>query len=251
VVALNTQSRFPKSGNLGAVGCALLMALSAVAMTGCGGGGDDAVSQAAASNAEAPPVTSPPATTPDPTPPASSTENQKPTISGSAPTAVTANSAYSFVPKAVDADGDSLTFSIQNKPSWASFSTATGKLSGTPGAAEVGTYSNIAISVSDGKASSAMSFSISVTAIATGRVTLQWAPPTENTDNTALTDLAGYKIHYGTNPSALSQTVSLDNSGLTAYVVENLSPGTWYFAITAVTAAGTESNYSNVANKTI
>lgn len=175
-----------------------------------------------------------------------------PTISGSAPTAVNANSAYSFVPNASDADGDSLTFSIQNKPSWATFSTTTGKLSGTPGAAEVGTYPNIAIGVSDGKASSAMgSFSISVTAISNGRATLLWTPPTENTDGTVLTDLSGYQIHYGTSPSALTQTITIDNSGLTTYVVENLSPATWYFAITAVTTAGAQSSYSNVASKTI
>ena len=59
-------------------------------------------------------------------------------------------SAYNFQPKASDPDGNTLTFSIQNKPSWLVFNTTTGKLSGTPSSADVGTYSNIVISVSDG-----------------------------------------------------------------------------------------------------
>lgn len=163
-----------------------------------------------------------------------------------------ADSEYNFVPDAIDADDDALTFSIQNKPSWANFTAATGELSGTPGAGDVGTYSNIAISVSDGKAGSTMSsFSIAVTATSNGRATLSWSAPTENTDGTQLTDLSGYMIRYGTNPSELTRTVSIDNSGVTTYVVEDLSPATWYFAITAKNAAGVESGYSNVANKTI
>src|SRR5690606_18051920 len=65
-----------------------------------------------------------------------------------------------------DADGDKLTFSISNRPSWASFDSATGRLSGTPGAADVRTYSNIVISVSDGEASAALpGFSIVVQAV--------------------------------------------------------------------------------------
>ncbi len=93
---------------------------------------------------------------PAPTPPTGSS-NHAPTISGTAPPAVNAASAYSFVPTAADADGDTLAFSIQNKPAWATFNTSTGRLSGTPAAADVGTYSNIAISVSDGQASTALS----------------------------------------------------------------------------------------------
>ena len=56
-------------------------------------------------------------------------------------------------PVATDADKDRLTFSIVNKPSWASFDTYNGYLDGIPGSAGVGTYSNIVISVSDGKTS--------------------------------------------------------------------------------------------------
>ena len=44
-----------------------------------------------------------------------------------------------------DADNDPLTYSIANLPSWATFSTSTGRLTGTPAASNVGTYANIMI----------------------------------------------------------------------------------------------------------
>lgn len=90
--------------------------------------------------------------------------NRVPTISGTPPSSVAAGQAYSFTPTAADADGDALTFSIQNKPSWASLNTSTGALTGTPTVANT-THSNIRITVSDGKSSaSTNTFSITVTA---------------------------------------------------------------------------------------
>ena len=71
------------------------------------------------------------------------------------------------------------------------------------------------------------------------------------TDGSTLTDLAGYRIRYGTSASALTQTIAIDNASVTTYVVEDLAPATWYFAVTAVNSTGSESTYSNVANKTI
>jgi hypothetical protein len=165
---------------------------------------------------------------------------------------VSAGSTYAFTPTATDADGDTLAFSIQNKPSWATFSTATGKLSGTPSLAAVGTYSNIGISVSDGKATTALSkFAVVVNGISDNRVTLSWTPPTENTDGTPLTNLSGYKIYYGTSAAALTNSITVSTAGVSMHVVEDLTPATWYFAITAMTASGEESNFSNVAYKKI
>ena len=76
--------------------------------------------------------------------------NTAPTISGSPATTAYVGTAYSFQPSAKDADGNTLSYVIYNKPSWATFSKTTGKLSGTPTAA--GTYRAIAIGVTDGKA---------------------------------------------------------------------------------------------------
>ena len=74
---------------------------------------------------------------------------------------------------------------------------------------------------------------------------------TQNTNGTVLTNLAGYKLHYGTSPSAMNTIVVLSNPSLTTYLVTNLSTGTWYFGVTAYTSAGSESSLSNIGAKTI
>ncbi|MBB1420121.1 tandem-95 repeat protein, partial [Pseudoalteromonas sp. SG44-1] len=79
-----------------------------------------------------------------------SSVNDVPVISGSPTVSVSEKIAYSFAPTATDTEGDNLTFSISNKPSWLSFDSSTGLLSGTAGNSDVGVYSNIVISVSDG-----------------------------------------------------------------------------------------------------
>jgi len=178
--------------------------------------------------------------------------NKVPTISGTPQTTVNAGSAYAFRPTAADADGDTLTFSIANKPAWAAFNTATGQLSGTPASASAGTYSNIVIKVSDGKASVALAtFAITVRDSQIGAVELTWEPPTTNTDGSALTNLAGYRIVYGATPTHLTQTIQVASAGMSSYVVENLAPGTYYFALRAYTTKGAESADSNVVTKVV
>ena len=183
----------------------------------------------------------------------SSTANSAPTISGSPATSVSAGQAYNFQPSATDADGDVLTFSIQNRPSWATFSPTTGRLSGTPTASHAGTYGNIVISVSDGKATRSLgAFSISVqSASGTGSVTLSWTAPTKNTDGTALTNLAGYRVHYGTSAGNYTHSVQLPNKSLTSVVIEDLTPARWYFAVQAYNTSGVESTFSGSVSKLI
>jgi hypothetical protein len=84
-----------------------------------------------------------------------------------------------------------------------------------------------------------------------GNVTLNWQPPTQNTDGTPLTNLAGYDIHYGTASGKYTQTVTIDNPGIATYVVGNLSPGTYYFSVTAVNSQGTESPLSSEVSTTV
>jgi hypothetical protein len=183
----------------------------------------------------------------------SSTGNTAPTISGTPPTSATIGSTYAFTPTAKDANGDPLTFSISNKPAWATFSTSTGKLSGTPSSAQAGTYSNIVIKVSDGKATASLpAFSIVVSSTSTnGSATLSWTPPTENSNGTTLTNLAGYRIYYGTSSSAMNQRITVANAGVSRYVVESLGAGTWYFNVRAYSSTGAESAASNTASKTV
>lgn len=185
--------------------------------------------------------------------PASTPVNNPPTISGTPATAVTVGNAYNFQPAASDPEGATLAWSIQNRPAWATFSTTTGRLSGTPAAANAGVFANIVISVSDGTTSvSLAAFTITVSPQATlGSATLSWQAPTQNTDGSAITNLAGYRILYGTSASALTQMIEVTNPSVTSYVVDQLTSATWHFAVKAYTTAGAESSQSNVASKTI
>ena len=211
---------------------ALLTALSVTLLaTACGGGGDASTGQQ---------TTPPPVAT-----------NHTPTISGSPPTTATVGQAYSFTPTAADADGDTLTFSATNKPSWMTFNSSTGALSGTPTA--TGSFANISVTVSDGKATASMTgFSLTVNSAATttGAVTLNWAVPTMNSDGTALTDLNGYRIVYGRDASNLDQSKPMPST-VNSAVVDNLASGTWYFAVVSINTAGTESAPTNIASASI
>jgi hypothetical protein len=183
-----------------------------------------------------------------PPPPA----NRAPTISGTPPTALVVGEAYVFQPSASDPDGDTLTFSIQNRPTWATFSTSTGRLAGTPGAGDVGQFSNVRIAVTDGRATAELNaFSIAVNQIAMGSVTLSWNPPTTNSDGTAITNLAGYRIYYGRSSTALDSTVNVNNAGTTRYVIDNLSQATWYFSMTSYNSSGVESARSTVVSRNL
>lgn len=176
----------------------------------------------------------------------------KTTISGQPATAVNVGATYSFTPSAADSNGSALKFSIQNAPSWAAFNTATGQLSGTPTATYAGTYANIVISASDGTTSASLApFSIAVNQISNGTATINWTPPLDNTDGSALTNLAGYKIYYGTASNSLTQNVQITTIGVSSYTLSNLSSGTWYFGVTAYNSGGTESAVSSIVSKAI
>jgi hypothetical protein len=84
-----------------------------------------------------------------------------------------------------------------------------------------------------------------------GSATLSWEAPTTNTNGTALTDLAGYRIYYGPTAEQLDHTVQISTVGLQTYVIEGLEPGNWYFAVMALAANGAESQLSDIVRKTI
>jgi len=173
----------------------------------------------------------------------------KPTIAGSPAKSVVAGHAYAFQPKATVEAGKKASFSITDKPTWASFSATTGELSGTPTAANVGTDSKIIISVSDGTTSVALpEFAIAVTEVGSASATLSWKPPTTNSNGSALTNLAGYRLYYGTSATALTRALTINSVGLTTVVVTDLSPGTYYFALMAINSKGAESKLSNVVS---
>lgn len=215
-----------------------LIALCCLALSGCLTSGGDAAAPAAGGGGGGggvPPVT-----------------NNPPVISGNPASAGTVGQSYSFTPQATDPNGDSLTFSIENAPNWSAFNAQTGSLSGTPGAGDVGQYSNIRISVSDGTLTATMSgFSIDVMQVGTSSTTLSWSVPTQNEDGTALTNLQGYKIYYGRSSGNYTNQIDIDNPGLTTFVVENLSPDTYYFSATAINSGGEESRFSGEAQRIV
>jgi hypothetical protein len=179
--------------------------------------------------------------------------NSAPVISGTPATSVVAGSNYAFLPQASDPDGNMLGFSVSNKPSWALFSTSTGALTGAPTALQAGNTSNIVISVSDGLLAKSLSpFSIAVTQpVAAGTATLVWTPPTQNTDGTTLTDLAGYRVYHGTSATNLSEVIDSPGASVTSYRFDQLISGTHYFAITAYNMAGIQSAQSAIGSKAI
>ncbi len=221
------------------LGAYTVCVLALAALAGCGGGGDAGSSSSSGSVVQSGSV-----------PP--------PTISGTPSTQVTAGQAYSFTPTASGPSGTTLSFSIQNMPSWATFSIATGALTGTPSTSTSGSFANIVISVSDGQQSASLSpFSITVASAppppppTTGSVALDWTAPTTNTNGTALTDLSGFIINYGTSASDMAQTVAISSASATSYTVQGLAAGTWYFEVFAVASDGTQSAASNVVSTTI
>ena len=169
--------------------------------------------------------------------------NDAPTISGTPDVTVAQDEAYRFIPAADDVDNDTLTFSIENQPSWATFDTATGELSGTPGATDVGTDSDIVLSVTDGiETVSLDAFSIEVTNV-NDAPTISGTPATrvvqdESYRFTAVAvDLDGDNLtfaienmpawaSFNTATGALTGTPDYDDIGITSNIVIRVSDGT-------------------------
>jgi Putative Ig domain len=176
------------------------------------------------------------------------------TISGTPSSSVTEGKTYSFQPSAKDSVGKTLSYSVSNKPSWATFSIATGLLTGTP--TTTGTYSNIVVSASDGTASGSLpAFSIKVVTptpvSGTGSATLAWTDPTLNTNGSTLTNLAGVHLFYGQSQTAMTNEITVPSTSENTYTVSGLASGTWYFAATAYTTTGVQSAQSAIGSKTI
>ena len=176
--------------------------------------------------------------------------NQPPVISGTPAASVRAGQAYGFTPTASDPEGQTIGFAIVNKPVWATFDAATGRLSGTPVSTQVGTYSNIIITVSDGRASATLApFSITVQPVSRS-ATVSWTPPTTYVDGSPITNLAGFRIFYGRSLIGFTQSVTIPSPAITSAMIEGLSSGTWYFAVKAYTTSNVESDFSQIRQKT-
>lgn len=175
------------------------------------------------------------------------------TITGQPQLSISLGAAYYFNANTTGTT-KTVTFSIQNKPSWATFNTLTGELSGTPN--EVATFSNIGISASDGQSTAKMkSFSIVVTdAGATNNVvaTVSWTAPTSNTDGSTFNNPSGFVIHYGASSTALNKSVTIGSSTARSYNLAGLSKGsTYYFAVAAINTMNMEGELSAIKSITL
>lgn len=208
-----------------------VLILAASLMVGCGGGGG---SDGESSGINPPPGNANPGTNPGP-------GNGTVTISGTPQPTVSVDRPYSFQPLASSSTGATLTFTATNLPGWLTLDSRTGRLSGTPKIADIGSYT-ITLTATDGNAQAQLGpFTVTVVAVANGAATLSWTPPTQNSDGSALTDLAGFVIVYGQSPTQLNQTITIRNPSVTTYLVENLTSGTWYFAVQSENTAGVRS----------
>ena len=91
--------------------------------------------------------------------------NDAPVITSTPPTVVNEDQAYSYTLTATDVDaGDTLTLLATTQPAWLSFDPATGLLSGTPTANDIGSHA-VVLSVSDGTATVNQSFTVTVLSV--------------------------------------------------------------------------------------
>jgi hypothetical protein len=182
--------------------------------------------------------------------------NIAPTITGTPLATTKVNVWYMFLPTAKDANADKLGFSISNKPSWMTFSTATGRLWGTPTSSAVGTYSNIVISVSDGVATTSLpAFSIKVitniVSSASGAPSATVTPPvptslSANAGNTqvklawvASAGATGYKLKRSTTSGGPYSVI--DTSTITSYSDYSVTNGMDYYYVVAATTSANQS----------
>ena len=192
------------------------------------------------------------------------TPNYTPVISGS-PVTATEDLPYTFTPTVTDANLiDTTTFNITNKPSWASFDTSSGVLSGTPTNSDVGTTANINITVTDAaNATDTITFDLAVintndapviAGISTGTSTEDDA--TQVTGALSITDDdIGEAIFIAqTNFAGTYGAFNLATSGNWTYDLDNTSPNVQALAdgatltdsFTATSADGTNSQVVTV-----
>lgn len=84
-----------------------------------------------------------------------------------------------------------------------------------------------------------------------GSATLSWVAPQTNADGSVLSDLAGYRIYYGTGSGNYSASITVSDPAATTYTVQDLAASTYYFILKAYDKSNVESASSPEVSKTI
>jgi putative Ig domain-containing protein/fibronectin type III domain protein len=185
--------------------------------------------------------------------------NAPPTIVLASVEAAQVGATFDYQPVTQDPESDTLRFTAINLPSWASFDSTSGRISGTPGSNDAGLYESISITVADATHLVVTApFSIVVNPalnpaleLGSGVASLQWEAPPSKVSGEPLDDLAGYRILYGRSSSDLDHSVMIPDPATTSYQLSTLTPGVWYFAVVAVSADGLEGPPTTFASKSI
>lgn len=82
-------------------------------------------------------------------------------------------------------------------------------------------------------------------------VVLTWDKPTQNADNSVLTDLGGYKVFVGTASNTYGAPINVPDPNKVSFTVSNLPDGTYYFNIKSYDTGGRESGYATECSLTI
>jgi hypothetical protein len=184
--------------------------------------------------------------------------NSTPLITGNPVDVIYANTRFIFQPITTDVDGDPLSYRITNKPCWASFDTVTGRLSGEPGANDIGTYNDIVITVTDGMNTVSLpAFSVNVLEGTTAaelenhKFTLNWTAPTKRTDGSVLTqaEIGGYRIYYGNTTGYYPYMVEVADATAETATITHAAAGTMYVVMTTYDIDGRESGFSSAITK--
>lgn len=87
---------------------------------------------------------------------------------------------------------------------------------------------------------------------AVGTATLSWSAPHTNADGSPLSDLAGFRVYYGTAHGKYSKSITVNSPSALRYTIENLPAGnTYYMTVTAFDTSGNESAASTEVSKSI
>ena len=80
----------------------------------------------------------------------------------------------------------------------------------------------------------------------TANINLSWVAPAEREDNTpiSLSEIAGYKIYYGSTLGQYSNSVTINDGSATGHTFQNFTAETYYFVVTTLDTEGRESQFS-------